>query len=131
MQQTLLESGQAGLTISPLDIRLSPITHNEHGQEALAPADPLRRYYLDLSQLEQTGRSEVDALLARFWSNLDRRDQRQEALQVLGLSDPVTDSEIRRRYQEQVMRHHPDRGGDTRHLQLINAAMAILQPAKA
>jgi DnaJ-class molecular chaperone len=80
--------------------------------------------------LQQTGKAEVDALLKDFWAMLSRHDQRSEALQLLGLSDPVSNGAIRRRYRELVMRHHPDRGGDTQHQQLLNAAIATLLPGK-
>lgn len=129
LQQALVESGQAGLDINPLQIRLTPLPRPAHDQQLAAP-DPLRRYYLDLTHLYQTGKNEVDTLLRDFWSRLAGDDQRREALAVLGLSEPVTDHEIRRRYRELVMRHHPDRGGDTGQLQLLNAAIATLAPGK-
>ncbi len=47
--------------------------------------DPLRAYYLDLSQLENTGREEIESMLGRFWSRLYADDHRLEALRTLGL----------------------------------------------
>ncbi len=92
--------------------------------------DPLRRYYLDLSHLADTSSEEVEAMLDTFWSYMTRHDRRAEALQVLELSDPVDDRTIRRRYRELVMRHHPDRGGETARLQLLNSALTALLPNK-
>ena len=101
------------------------------GTEAqLSLPNPLRRYYLDLSHLYQTGSAEVESLLNAFWQRMAQTDQREEALQVLGLAAPVDDASIRRRYRELVMRHHPDRGGETARLQLLNAAVATLLPGK-
>lgn len=97
----------------------------------LALPDPLRDYYLDLQHLDDTGAADVTALLEAFWQGMTRTDQRAEALQVLGLSDPVDDVRIQRRYRELVMRHHPDRGGETAQLQLLNTAIATLLPGKS
>ena len=128
LQQELYAQQSAQLQISPLQIILLPYYSNETG--ALAEADPVRSYYLDLSQLARTGAEDVDALLAEFWVRLSRHSRRNEALRILGLSDPVDDTTIRRRYRELVMAHHPDRGGDKDRLQLINAALADLLPRK-
>ncbi|VAW86545.1 hypothetical protein MNBD_GAMMA18-476, partial [hydrothermal vent metagenome] len=49
------------------------------------------------------------------------------ALSQLGLKAPVTDEQIRRRYKELVMQHHPDRGGNEQQLQALNQAMAVLK----
>lgn len=125
LQQSLLEQGQASLIISPLEIRLLPFSDASRSQQLASP-DSLRHYYLDLTQLDQTGREEVDALLARFWNHLGNQDRRKEALQVLGLSDPVNDTQIQRRYRKLVMQHHPDRGGETSRLQMLNAAISTL-----
>lgn len=124
LQQLLLEQGKTSLSISPLNIRLTP-AFSSAGQQ-LASQDPVRDYYLDLSHFEQTGRAEVDALLTQFWTSLARQSRREAALQTLGLHDPVNDTQIRRRYRELVMLHHPDRGGETERLQQLNAAITSL-----
>ena len=111
-----------------MQIVLCPYQANMADQLTLP--DPLRCYYLDLDQLYATGPDEVAALLNAFWVRMGRLDCREDALQVLGLSDPVDDAAIRRRYRELVMVHHPDRGGETARLQLINAAVADLLPSR-
>jgi hypothetical protein len=111
-----------------LQIVLRPYQPGTDSQLSLP--DSLRAYYLDLTHLYQTGTAEVETLLNAFWQRLTRNDQREEALQVLGLADPVDDASIRRRYRELVMQHHPDRGGETARLQLLNAAAATLLPGK-
>ena len=126
LQQTLLAEQQGHLDISPLEIRLRPFCAS-HSDE-LAPADPLRLYYLDIQHLYNTDQAQVDDLLAHFWTRLMQRDQRSEALAILDLVDPVDDRAIKQRYRELVMQHHPDRGGDTAKIQLINAALASLLP---
>ena len=128
LQQDLLGRQQAMLHISSLQIVLDSYQEVATGQ--LAQADPLRGYYLDLKHLYTTGADDVAALLDSFWENLGRNRRRAEALRILGLNDPVDDASVRRRYRKLVMRHHPDRGGDTARLQLINAALAALLPGR-
>ncbi|GAO35480.1 hypothetical protein SCT_0867 [Sulfuricella sp. T08] len=49
---------------------------------------------------------------------------------MLRLADPVDDPEIKRRYRELAMEHHPDRGGEMEKLQAINAAKGLLEPLR-
>ena len=128
LQQALWASASGHLQISALAIRLHP--YQSPPGEQLAEPDPLRTYYLDLDQMDRTLQPELDAMLADFWLRLARRDTRAEALTILGLSDPVDDKRIQQRYRQLVMSHHPDRGGDTATLQLLNAAMADLIPRR-
>jgi len=65
-------------------------------------------------------------MLGRFWSRLGNTDRRAEALRELDLRDPVSETEIKKRYRTLVMQHHPDRGGSKEKIQSINAAMSIL-----
>lgn len=119
------------LTISALQIRLLPYpaeTDDRQGSGSMTTPDPVRDYYLDISQLHSTGKDEVDELLGKFWLALARHDARADALALLGLSDPVDDETIRKSYRQQVMQHHPDRGGDTGKLQQLNAAISDLLP---
>lgn len=128
LQDELWSSQTGHLEIGPLRIRLAAYQPGEAG--ALASPDPLRSYYLDLSHLAATSAEEINALLGDFWTRLARRDHRQAALDLLGLQDPVNDKAIKLRYRELVMAHHPDRGGDTTRLQLLNAALADLLPRR-
>lgn len=128
LQADLFSHQAALLELSPLLIVLRDYQAGPTDQLNLS--DPLRNYYLDLNHLAKTGAEDVAALLNQFWRGSARADQRRSALDILGLCDPVADSEIRRRYRELVMRHHPDRGGETAQLQVLNAALATLLPAK-
>lgn len=114
---------RAHLDIGPLCIRWLPY---RAAGSAVVTLDALREYYLDLANLEATSAQDVDALLASFWSRLQRNDGRAAALQELGLTDPVDDALIKRTYRQLAMQHHPDRGGDTQRLQAINAAVELL-----
>ena len=123
LRNRLLEQKLGCLEISPLKIRLLPY---REGAESLDGYDALIEYYLDFSNLENTSAREVDEMLAGFYIRLGNKDKRQEALQVLGLQDPVDDHTIKRQYRRLAMEHHPDRGGDTELLQEINSAVKIL-----
>ncbi len=114
----------ATLQISPLAIQLRPY---QPEVSALCKADPLREYYLDLDNLHSTGEAEVDQLLNAFWKKLAQSEQDASALALLGLEAPATEQQIRRRYKELVMQHHPDRGGGEQQLQALNQAMAVLK----
>ena len=123
LRDQLHEDRQGHLELGPLTIRLLPYIE---GQEALSVHEPLREYYLDISQLESTTEQDVYEMLASFWTKFTREDGREEALEQLGLEDPVDDISIKNRYRELVMEHHPDRGGEKEQLQLINAAVSVL-----
>jgi len=125
LQQDLYRKQTGIVQISPLEIRLWPY---RAGELKLAACDPVRDYYLDITNLNSTSSAQVDDLLGKFWLALANNDSRADALNVLDLVDPVEDTQIRRRYKEQVMQHHPDRGGDNKRLQQLNIAISQLLP---
>lgn len=121
----LLHKQQQGcLEISALRICLSEWQSSE--QTLPSDADPLRDFYLDITQLEKISADDVQQMLGDFWLRFHNNECRREALTVLGLNDPVNDDDIKQRYRRLAMQHHPDRGGDDSTLQDINAAMSIL-----
>lgn len=128
LRDKLWNERQGDLAIHCLKIVLYP--YPDRAGHLPATPDPLRSYYLDLTQLEKTGKQEVLELLDTFWLRFARHDRRTEALAALGLADPVDDPEIKRRYRELAMEHHPDRGGEMEKLQAINAAMGLLEPLR-
>jgi hypothetical protein len=123
LRHRLLGTKQGRLEINPVKIRLLPY---REGDDALDAHDPLMEYYLDFANLENTSAREVDEMLAGFYIKLNNKDKRQDALQVLGLQDPVDDRTIKQQYRRLAMEHHPDRGGDNERLQQINSAVKIL-----
>ena len=127
LRERLSDERRGDLHISPLRIVLhacpQDTTHSRH----LSDHDPLRDYYMDTKHLDNTSAEDVDSLLQGFWSKLaGGGTQREQALQVLGLDDPVDDETIKHRYRRLVMRLHPDRGGNDQRLSEVNAAMAVL-----
>jgi DnaJ-domain-containing protein 1 len=115
------------LEIGPLRITLHRYNEQASEKRHLARRDPLHDYYMNADHLDNTSAQEVEKLMSGFWSQQVSDPRRRHALEVLGLQDPVDADTIRRHYRRLVMRHHPDRGGQTRQLQSVNAAMAYLQ----
>lgn len=124
LHDQLWEKQIAHLDIHTLCIQLLPFKAASSSQ--LFEHNPLREYYLDLNNLENTDASKVDDLLSQFWSRFISNDDRRQALAALELEDPVDWSAIKTQHRRLVMQHHPDRGGDEARLQAINAAMDIL-----
>jgi len=125
LRDRLWRERSAHLAIGALHIQLLPY---RAGEEALAVHDSLRDYYLDMDQLRQTGESDVEALLASFWTRMHGGEEKRAALELfeLDMDAPLDLTLIRQRYRQLVSLHHPDRGGSTGRLQSINLAMEIL-----
>ena len=115
------------LRIGPLEIRIIPRTPTP--SRALDEADPMGGYYRDLTHWH-TSKEEVQRLLGRFWSRWAARDRQREALEILGLSEPVKEEEIRKRYRTLALEHHPDRGGDPECFRALREALDILAPSR-
>lgn len=124
LRDRLWDEKRAQLDISPLCIRLSQYRAQYSGVPSRR--DPLRDYYLDARHLQDTGADDVDRLLDKFWRRFGACTQRGQALEVLGLNDPVDDATIKRTWRRLAMQHHPDRGGSRQRLQEINAALTTL-----
>ena len=124
LRQRLRREGAFDLAIHCLNIRLLPAA--PPGGDLPAPHDALAAYYLDLDNLARTSAQDVAQMLASFWRRFSAAAGRLQALAVLELDETADYSEIRRRYRELAMAHHPDRGGDRGKFQEISAAMETL-----
>ena len=124
-EQLLQDDESVDIEIHCLNIRLVPMACS--GTTVPARHDPLRDYYLDLTNLKTTTAAEVAGLLNHFWQRYAVGDNHLEALAILGLSEPTTLDEIKQQYRRLVMEHHPDRGGEKTRLQQINRAMRQLK----
>lgn len=115
------------LQIHTLSIRLLP---RVPGKPGLARQDPLRSYYLDLQQLADTDRLQVEAMLNGSLRRIHGHGELQQALACLGFDgseQPPAPAQIRYSFRQLVSQHHPDRGGNTERLQQINHAMAVIK----
>lgn len=127
LREQLWATQSGYLHISALHIQLLPY---QPGSAALSEHDPLRDYYLDMSQLRDTDEQDVAKLLRSFWSRMQAGEEQLAALELFELTDspqPLSLLLIKQRYRQLVSRHHPDRGGSTERLQSINQAMEILE----
>ncbi|MDH5737267.1 MAG: DnaJ domain-containing protein, partial [Gammaproteobacteria bacterium] len=116
--------GQWDLLMGPVHIQRLAYRPGEQG---LTAPDSLSDYYLDIDNLFNTSEEEVDAWLDDFWARYLANDEKQAALDVLGLSEPLNKKHVERRYRQLAMQHHPDRGGDAERLVEINHAVAVLR----
>ncbi|WP_208379519.1 DNA-J related domain-containing protein [Psychromonas algicola] len=130
-----LHADQAGqLLIGALNIQWLPHTTDNnvnslvgHIPFDLVKSDPLREYYLDIKNLQDTSSEDVDNLLASFWMNLDDDEEKASALALFELNEPCDLVMIKKRYRELLSVHHPDKGGCVEMTQSLNDAMAVLK----
>ncbi len=128
LRRALERAGRGSLEIHCLRIRLVPLQGAPENPEALPLApDPLADYYLDLENLRRTTREDVREMLRWFWRRFRVHGRREEALAVLGLGPGASPGQIRRRYRELALEHHPDRGGDADRFRRIAEAMEVLR----
>ncbi|PLY14720.1 MAG: molecular chaperone DnaJ [Sedimenticola sp.] len=124
LDEALAHSSGEGVAIDVLNICLRPAA----GANGLPVcSDPLRDYYTNLDNLHQTSADEVEDLLGQFWVRYFANERRSQALEVLGLVDPVSPDEITRRYRQLAMQHHPDRGGEGEQFTQLQEAMSLLR----
>ena len=123
LSNILIEQKVGLLEIHTLRIQLHPYQKCEN---VLQVDSKLKAYYLDFNNLENTTEDDVSEMLASFWNNYNKFENRDEALAELGLQDPVTDKMIKQEYRRLIMQHHPDRGGETEKLQKLNDVIKTL-----
>lgn len=126
LQARLLLQGD-WLAVTPLILQIEP---GQAGSSALQAADPLRDYYLDWHNLSQATEAEVAGLLDDFWRTFCRQAEpaaRLAALTVLELPAAASQADIRRRWKELALAHHPDRGGEVGRFQAIELAWRTLR----
>ncbi|WP_027853823.1 DNA-J related domain-containing protein [Marinobacterium litorale] len=117
------------LQISALHIQLHPLPENLRHSDATALTrgdQPLRDYYLDWSEFENSSSDYVRKLLSGFWERYLSDDQRQDAWQVLDLEPGADEQTIRAAYRRLAARHHPDKGGDAEQFCRVREAYELL-----
>lgn len=123
INQQRVADKQGALQISPLLIKQLDYVEAD---TQIGELEPLSAYYLELENLASATEDNVSDLLNAFWVKYLKNEKRGNALKVLGLDDPVTDTKIVQRYRKLVSVHHPDKGGDKDIIQEINEAYAAL-----
>ncbi|RUO77945.1 DNA-J related domain-containing protein [Idiomarina seosinensis] len=103
------------------------------GIEGLQARDPLASYYLDLTQLTDTSKVDVEQLLNDFWDSMGQTNAvkktampYQQACQTMQLTPPVSKHSLKRQYRRLIHKHHPDKGGSLRKMQTVKAAYQVL-----
>ncbi|MDX1756583.1 MAG: DNA-J related domain-containing protein [Marinobacter sp.] len=129
LRDQLAEQGES-LTISPLNTKLCA-TEVIAGKGLPDAPDKLRAFYLDLSQYRMPEEL-ITRMMDDFWAGRSggRLDSTEllEAARTLGLDAvPERLDTVKRQFRRAVMKAHPDRGGDTRRIQALNEAFALLK----
>lgn len=124
LQKKGRQESESDMTIGPLNIQRHSY---RQGEQALTSPDELSSYYLDLDNLFSTSEDEVNQWLDNFWERYLADDERQDAIKVLGLSEPISREGVETKYRQLAMKHHPDRGGETARLAEINHAVEVLR----
>ncbi len=126
LRDRLLGGQRHLLQISALSIVLQDY---REGEARLCEADPLRDYYLELNNLDQTDEADVVELLAAFWQRMQLGEPQRvaAALEVLELEQAVDFGQVQHQYRRLMMRHHPDRGGEATRVHALNEALAVMR----
>ncbi|OUR84872.1 molecular chaperone DnaJ [Marinomonas sp. 42_23_T18] len=117
LQRKLWQEDEVRLYISPLKIHFEAAVQIEESQSSEVEDGveaKLAAYYLDWNEYDNTNAEDVAALLKGFYNKLFNRDDTNKALQLLGIKENATKTEIKRAYRLLVRNAHPDKGGDTK-----------------
>jgi hypothetical protein len=129
LRDQLVEAGES-LQISPLGIHLT-LEDIVGGHGLPDEPDQLRAFYLDLSQYRMP-EDAIQQMMDDFWSGRPISGPDSEevlaAAQELGFDEVPRDfPEVKQRFRRAVMHAHPDRGGDTQGIQVLNEAFSVLK----
>ncbi|SMF40509.1 DnaJ-class molecular chaperone with C-terminal Zn finger domain [Alteromonadaceae bacterium Bs31] len=112
-------------------VNFSALTENgntgSYAQQLSSSIPGIEDYYLDTGNFHRATEDTVAELLAGFWKRFHALDEKQAALETLGLSEPANWQEIAVRYRKLAQENHPDRGGDTERFLSIQAAYEQLK----
>lgn len=137
LQTTLWKEEALYLSISALDIYLEPYNKAPHSKDQATPSaatlpeqnrnEALKSYYLDWSHYNEADEASVIRLLNSFWERFLNPEQRQQALDLLEITQQTPDqTTIKRQFRQLAAKHHPDKGGDAAHFIAIREAYEVL-----
>lgn len=118
------------LIISPLRLSILPPRETE-AQTLPGEEDKLRQFYLDLSQYFMSN-GDIQGMMDNFWAGVPpaRPDSNAatEAAVTLGFEAlPANFATVKQGFRRQIMRAHPDRGGNTEDVHKLNEAFSVLK----
>lgn len=126
----LYRKGDLLLSIHCLEIKLVS-REAAAGCEGLSPYDPLRSYYLDITELDRVDGAAVRAMLDDFYRRYHAYLHREDDLKLLGLEVDADLGEVEQRYRQLALEHHPDCGGDAELFARIGAAVERLRDRRS
>lgn len=122
------ESYELGRYLKISAIKIEWLSVGSGEQTALANVEEnLRAYYGDWQNFAKASSESVEGLLDSFWRRFLSQDEKQAALDVLELKEPVDFAAVKKRYRELAMKLHPDRGGADDALASVNDAYETLK----
>jgi len=124
LRERLFERKSGSIEIHCLQIILQPWQEPEDNLPS--QVDSLRDYYLDMNNLEEISKADVDLMIETFWQDYCRFHQKPESYEVLGLPTSASPGEIKRRYHKLALKHHPDQGGKNEDFRKISQAASVL-----
>ena len=127
LRDELFRQKKGSLQIRCMKIIILPYQQENEG---LSNPDPMRKYYLDITNFE-TEEDEIVKMLNNFWTMFQSHEERTKALETLGLAPHADPEEIKKTYRMLVKEHHPDTGGDKEKLAEINLAMETIRGSQS
>ena len=93
------------------------------------PGRPVQQWHVNLaSNLFKIWQAENQIAIFENFVKAENTKKRNKALQILGLPANATLAEIKTRYRQLALQHHPDKGGNAEIFKRINNAYALLNP---
>jgi len=120
LQQQYAKEGQWQLEITP--VKITKQSYIESTDSLPAVPDPLRDYYLDLSNLNKETEQSIQSMLDDFWVALAKHQHQPSALAILELAGNESTTEKKQQYKRLLQLHHPDKGGNTEKFRAIQQA---------
>ncbi|MCV2885580.1 hypothetical protein OE749_12845 [Aestuariibacter sp. AA17] len=134
LRDTMRETENKDVEISVQRIQIVelPSRKGEPLTSDLVHEDKLRQYYLDISNLNETGKEDVEQLLDGFWKAMGHgahytEEEIQHAFAHFSLDENTTFTEVKRRYRSMMLSVHPDKGGNRTDAQMTEAAYRQLK----